>query len=549
MNGKLLILSLPVIMSLVAADCAYAALRVGNNSRGNNAEAYQRFMNMQQQSNPTVPDSNIDPATNAAENLPVRVASNDLAQRIVTGDSSAGVGMTDLEACAMIYPSGNFAWAAPTIGYNVNSPHTCVAVVELRQYVDGITDPVLASANVASGSSVECNISKFPEAGYTNQAGDVIFPADREPTMADVVKIMNEEQKKNAGFKIAASAVVGGLAGHFSSGKSAVTGKRDATGAVVGALAGAGIGAGSSYAGKVGGDMILSAGVNAAAGGALANMLGGGDPILRIEDCEDLTGATTTCLWGVLQKVNKLDTNNKKGFFNIADHRIVVCDINQNDGTFKSCSPQNLIGLKVGSYKSLEEGIADQNFLKIRSSTAVPKYTLDETTKEMTAGGGDNWIEILDGGFPDARVNAMIPNFPNKTFGMKMTDWYKWRASNTKPTILTRNNRGEAGRLTDKWDVQSFYPLTIDASDGGIIDVSNRARLKSTMIGAGAGAGLGAFTAYQGAQDEIDLRWVSAVQEYKDSLQKFYCATGTRYLSQYNDIVVIPTMTLQQNPD
>jgi hypothetical protein len=65
------------------------------------------------------------------------------------------------------------------------------------------------------------------------------------------------------------------------------------------------------------------------------------------------------------------------------------------------------------------------------------------------------------------------------------------------------------------------------------------------MIGAGTGAGLGAFTAYQGAQDEIDLRWVSAVQEYKDSLQKFYCATGTRYLSQYNDVVVIPNMAQQ----
>jgi hypothetical protein len=549
MNGKLLILSLPGIVSLVAADCAFAALRVGNNSRSN-AEAYQQFMNMQQQGNAVVPDPNVEPATNAVENLPVRVASNDLAQRIVTGDSSAGIGMADLEACAMIYPSGNFAWAAPTAGYNINSPHTCVAVVELRQYVDGITDPVLASANVAAGGSVECNISKFPEATYTNQVGSVVFPADNEPTLDDVIKTMNEEQKKNAGFKIAAGAVIGGIAGHFSGGKSVVTGKRDSSGAVVGALAGAGIGAGSSYAGKVGGDMILSAGVNAAAGGIVGNMVGGGDSILRIEECKDLTGATTTCLWGVLQNIKKIE-DEKQGFFNITDHRIVVCDkIDEKDGakTFKSCGPQPLIGLKFGDYyKSLEEGIADQNFLKIRSSASAEQFVLDETTKEMKLGAGDNWVKISDGGYPENSTNAMIPNFPNKTFGVKMTEWYKWRVDpfNASKEILARNGRGEASRLTKKWDMQSFYPLTIDASDGSIIDVSNRARLKSTMIGAGAGAGLGAFTAYQGAQDEIDLRWVSAVQEYKDSLQKFYCATGTRYLSQYNDIVVIPTMTGQ----
>ena len=82
--------------------------------------------------------------------------------------------------------------------------------------------------------------------------------------------------------------------------------------------------------------------------------------------------------------------------------------------------------------------------------------------------------------------------------------------------------------------------MYVSAEDGGVIDLDNKARLKGTMIGAGVGGAAGAFTAYQGAQSDIDERWVSAVREYKDSLEKFYCATGNRFISYYNDIAVVP---------
>ena len=85
----------------------------------------------------------------------------------------------------------------------------------------------------------------------------------------------------------------------------------------------------------------------------------------------------------------------------------------------------------------------------------------------------------------------------------------------------------------------------VDATDGGIIDLGNKARLKSTLVGAGAGGALGAFSGYQGAQDDIEKRWVAAVREYKDSLQKVYCVTGSRFLGYYNDQVVIPVMSEQ----
>ena len=74
----------------------------------------------------------------------------------------------------------------------------------------GGTDAVLARANVATGDTVKCNISDFPEISYTADAGQVTFPADNAPTKDDVINVMNQEQKQNAGLKIAAGLVVGG---------------------------------------------------------------------------------------------------------------------------------------------------------------------------------------------------------------------------------------------------------------------------------------------------------------------------------------------------
>jgi hypothetical protein len=116
---------------------------------------------------------------------------------------------------------------------------------------------------------------------------------------------------------------------------------------------------------------------------------------------------------------------------------------------------------------------------------------------------------------------------------------------NASPTFVGRTSSGEETTLPaevdgSKLSWSDFKPLEVDSSDGGVIDMSNKARLGGTLTGAGIGGGVGAFTAYQGAQSEIDERWVAAVREYKDLLQKFYCGTGTRFLSFYNDTVVIP---------
>ena len=90
-------------------------------------------------------------------------------------------------------------------------------------------------------------------------------------------------------------------------------------------------------------------------------------------------------------------------------------------------------------------------------------------------------------------------------------------------------------------NIANFSPMTLNAEDGGIIDLDNKARLKSTLTGAGVGGAMGAYTAYQGAQDDVTQRWLAETQAYKDSLNKIVCVTGSRFLSSYNDEVIIPT--------
>ncbi len=518
--------------SFFVCSPADAAIRVGNQSR-TNAAAYQQLNLMQQ----AAYNQAVAPAGVNVDDLAVRVANTDLAEKIARGDTSIDVNNATLESCAAIYPTGQFAWDVPTAGTKKGGAATCVAVVELRQ-VKGTQDIVLARANLAAGDAMDCNINNFPESGYTVDAGNFVFPADRAPTVDDVISVMNDEQKKNAGFKIAAGTVLGGVGGNLLTKKDITTGKKDAGTTVVGALTGAAIMAGSSYAGKVGGDMILSSGVNAAAGAAVGNIVGGGESVLRIEDCI-VNDSKTTCLWGVIEESKKL--NGGTAYYNVGTGATAVCKTN----AVESCEKTRLIAIKFANPsdaakdKSLEEAISEPAFFKNISK----RFTLDEQHNKMTP-GGEEWIEIKSAGTPGDRTPAMISGISDKTFGLKMKDWYKIRGTITEGQLAARKSDGSSYKLDDKkkWNVNDFYPMTVDATDGGIIDINNKARMSGTLIGAGAGAGLGAFTAYQGATEEIDARWVSSVQEYKDSLQKVYCGTGTRFLSQYNSLTVIPNM-------
>lgn len=567
------------LLSMLYALCsasADAAVRVGNASR-NYAAGYQQVNAQREQiaaaaaaaAAPVATTQSADTETN----LPVRVANRELAQKLSRGETDSRVSIATLDSCAMIYPNGEFAWDSPTVGNGAGGASTCVAVVELRGYQMGLdgSDVVLARANLAAGDAVKCNISDFPEFSYTADAARVTFPADHEPTRADVVQVLNAEQKQNAGLRIAAGTVIGGLAGN-AAGKNEIGsdsilggGKHKTTGTIIGALSGAALMAGNAYSGKVAGDTILSTGVNAAAGSMIGNIAASGESVLRIEDCKipDVPASTekttaansdanadkkvtepqsknSKCLWGVIRKGTAL--SGKNAYYNTGDETTLVCE---SDNT--GCKPETLLNIELAAYPNKDiDAAAKEGFEKI-TADSTKRFYLTEKNEMKNGTSPDNgaiYARISNATVATGiQMPAMIADVNDKAFGYKRSDWAKLKTDLSGHTIFGRTSSGAGYALDGEYSINDFYPMMVDASDGGIIDFGNKARLKGTLIGAGAGGALGAYAGYQGAQSDVENRWVTAVREYKDSLQKIYCATGKRFLGYYNDQIIIPTMT------
>lgn len=559
-DKKVLHVSLFVgLVSVLTNDVAFGAVRIGNKTKN---DVYRQMV----AANTMVATQN---TVTTEPELPVRVADEDLAKQIVSGTSN--IGMDKLASCSKIYPNGEFAWDKPTAGIGAGGASTCVAVIELRGYQMGKNgaDAVFARVNVAPGASVKCNISEFPEFSYLPDAENAIFPADQEPTVQDVINVMNQEQKQNAGLKIAAGALIGALGGNIAGkndvGKDGLLGTSDSkiTGTVVGALSGAAITAGSAYAGYEAGNMIMSTGINAAAGGVVGNIMSSGDPVMRIEECKDKDGNSAgKCLWGYVvegepitldKDGNVKQTGESKSkerlFYNVSQRNVVKCTEEEKEKW--KCRRANLalVKVKVDNKDEFVNDLTKNTSLgeKFEAGKASDSYyTLVEEDgytrfdKGIT-GSNDVYVPVSSAKTISKKTPAMVMGVEDKVFGIKRSDWTEWKQKNNDKKIYRRGNDGNATKdnpMTENLD--SFEPIYVDSSDGGVIDLNNKARLKDTLIGSGAGGALGAYVAYQGAQSDIDERWVAAVREYKDSLQKFYCATGSRFISYYNDVVTVP---------
>ena len=551
-----------------------AAVRVNNSSRNNYAAAYQQINAMRDQDTTTarMPQSEpmmgtVSGATNMAntQNVPTATNTND------DVDTNNAEHAAKMEQCVMIYPNGEFLWDVPMLGVGAGGADTCVAVIELRGFQAGENgqDLVLARANLAAGDSVQCNISSFPEATMIPSAVEnFVFPADKSPTMDDVIAQMNQEQKQNAGMKIAAGALIGGLSGNImgknDSGSEALLGtdKGKIQGTVIGALSGAALMAGSSYAGKVAGDTILHTGVNAAVGSVAGNMAATNGSVLRIEDCELPTGKET-CLWGALVVSQPITGS---AFYNIQTGETYLCS-NEYD---TNCEREQLVSIVLEAFPdktvdeldaveietSVQSDPSKMFFISVNngvtsfvSSTGAVRKDGDDTNNNAGDVNQGIFARIQSAGTIDRQIPAMLP-IRDKAFGMTTDDWNEWKQSNSGITIYGRSGDGVGYVLPNGTDVslKNFYPMKIDATDGSMIDFSNKARLKSTMIGAGLGGALGGFAGYQGAQSDVQNRWVTAVREYEDSLSKVYCATGSRYLGAYNDMITIPAASTLTTP-
>jgi len=559
-----------LLLGIVACADAMAGIRVGNLSR-NYAGTSKNTMATQAayyNTGAAEPDVYIKPE------LPIQVANDELASQIVNGDANAATDINTLNKCAMIYPDGQFIWDKPTVGRGAGGPATCVAVVEMRAIgANGSSSyTTLARAKLAAGDAFTCNISDFPESSYLPDIANAVFPADNPPTREDVIRVLNEEQKSKAGLKIAAAAVVAGIGGNMV-GKSAPgsdslfgTNSEKLKTTAEGALLGAALMTASTYSGKVAGDVILHTGVNAAAGAVVGNMAASGDSVLRVEKCMD-GGVETTCLWGSIEKTS---TEKPKGnaFYDIDTREIYICEDDNS-----KCKPDNswIVQSVVGREKAIRlseiEGASVKNNSQVLAGKADAYRLLDSERvvgeKNMSLNEAGSFYQVNVAKRAGAPLAAVIVGFSDSSmFGTKLADYYTWLAANKSAKLCLRDSVGNpyncvsgsksaAGDKADanaatqdvsQYTVDNFHPLLLDADDGGVVDFSNKARLGSTLKGAGVGGALGGFSGYQGAQSDIEERFVQATREYNGSLEKFYCGSGNKWLGFYNDDVMIPAM-------
>ncbi|MBR6363826.1 MAG: hypothetical protein IKS08_01930 [Alphaproteobacteria bacterium] len=553
---------------VVAIGDAVAGIRVGNLSR-NYAGSYKNTAALEQQYNNSVAAAAQEDVVVDVE-LPVRVANKELAEQVKRGDENAKTNIETLTKCASIYPDGEFVWDIPTLGRGAGGQATCVAVVEMRALGSngGLEYTTVARGKLAAGDMVHCNISDFAESTYLPDITKVTFPADERPTREDVVKVMNEEQKSKAGLKIAAAALVGGLGGNFV-GKSAPgedkmlgTNKEKMKTTAIGAAAGAALMAASTFSGKVAGDVILHTGVNAAAGGVIGNLTQTGDDVLRVEKCT-YNSIETTCLWGTLTKTEDITSENLDGVFSdVSGKNVFTCKRNEN-GEKISCRKRSDLVVKTVADKPLGTyGRADlvpitdvkQKYYFHREITQITDLN-DASSKEAD----DNNLYFMASAEKKAGLGqqAVVVDYKEGAFGNKTDTWESWKAGNKKATFCLRDTKGNpvADQCNDKlskgkdnegndipYTLDDFNPKFLSADDGSVIDFSNKARLGSTVKGAGVGGAMGAFSGYQGAQADIEDRLTQAIREYNDSLEKIYCGTGKKFLSFYNDDAGIPPM-------
>ena len=553
--NKISLLSLFLVIGTVLP--VDAKVSVKNSSNRSYSEAYQQINAMRYQQD----YSNTATTASATENLPVAVSDEKLAESILN-NTAENVNVSDLEACSMIYPNGVFRWEIPESGIRNNQVPQCVAVVELR---NANTNVILATTTVAAGDSLKCNIDSFPESNMNATAlAKTELPADVAPTIQDVEAVMNQENKQNAGFKIAAGAIISGIAGNLLAPKEAGdtkmfgTGKTQLVDTAIGAAAGAGIMAASSYSGKVAGDTIKSTAVNAASGMIVGNMLAGtssGNSVIATTKCK-LDSGEVDCIIGTCAEKSKdkitdgqkLNETMYHYFINFRTCKeMLKCTIKeQTNGTYTKCSQENManyidVAVKMRSGNKLCSSLKDSEFSSI---DLTYKHPSSDDPAELEKNVDQNpgvYALVASATITNGRKHAYaVMDLGTKPLGYKLSDWTDTLSKQGGIRYFNRNSDGTVG---DAFKGEcTFEPKTRDADDGGLIDLSNQARAKGTMIGAGVGGAMGGFAGYQGAKSEVTDRWTAAVREYEDSLSNFVCMTGGRYLSKYNDYADIPTL-------
>ena len=595
MREKICRLSLfSFILAIVAAMPADAAVKTKNSNRTNYAGAYNQVAAISQQQ---IYDQQ---QVVTGDNLPVAVDDSNLADAIANNTSSTTV--DDLEKCSMTIIGGNFKWGVPESGRLRNGEPRCLVVVDLRE---ADSQEILATTTLAVGDTMDCNIDSFPRSGWRTSVfreREIELPADNAPTMEDVIAVMNQEQKQNAGVKIAAGALIAGVAGNLLGPKAADdkktlgVGKSRLISTAVGATAGAGIMAASTFSGKVAGDTIKSTAVNAASGMVVGNMMAGassGDSVVAITKCSVGEGAAATerdCVFGKIESIG--DSVYGTGqpsddcFYIINKARSVrqcskqcKCGTNTENTCKNSCSKgcsedddtlvcepvsTSLLQIELAGANSKPDKSFDNVFKKdgtVNNSSYedLARYVPDKDTKDVQNAfkQADNDDTTNDTMFFKVKAAKMgtgkksayavfeSGTAPKKMFGYKISEWDELAKSGV--TYWNRNSDGSVGdKIEFKSESQVFTPSSRDADDGELVDLNNQARLKATLVGAGTGGALGGLSGYEGAKSEVQERYAEELRNYEESLSKFMCSTGNKYIVRYNDPVLIKENPTQE---
>jgi hypothetical protein len=270
----------------------------------------------------------------------------------------------------------------------------------------------------------------------------------------------------------------------------------------------------------------------------------------------------------------KVDGKNNPCYYN-KENKIVLCEKVYNNDTNKRPENQNNVeylgtygfyDIKLSSYRpdlSIDKYVKTnwdelaKSPGRCRDNQRGDKIYLFEKSESCTPENTYYQIDFaMEGG--EKRM-AMIVIPPSMARGSGKDAW--WLTGMTKESFNEhrgdfgndiRGRNADGSENSDKsfyekdgalaFGTERFVPLTIDSSDGDAVDFTNKARLKGTAIGGAVGGGLGALSAYQGAQSEIQERLIVEIQEYEGSLRGFYCMSGGRWGSFYNDTVIVPGM-------
>lgn len=592
MREKICRLSLfSFILAIVAAMPADAAVKTKNSNRTNYAGAYNQVAAISQQQ---IYDQQ---QVVTGDNLPVAVDDSNLADAIANNTSTTTV--DDLEKCSMTLIGGNFKWGVPESGRLRNGEPRCLVVVDLRE---ADSQEILATTTLAVGDTMDCNIDSFPRSGWRTSVSrerEIELPADNPPTMEDVIAVMNQEQKQNAGVKIAAGALIAGVAGNLLGPKAANdkktlgVGKSRLISTAVGATAGAGIMAASTFSGKVAGDTIKSTAVNAASGMVVGNMMAGassGDSVVAITKCSVGEGAAATerdCVIGKIESIGKSvyesgQPNKDKCFYIINKARSVrqcstecTCDGGTCENSCKEecsgadetlvCKPVSISLLQIElagapgkSNRSFDSIFKKDGTVNNSSYEDLARYVPNKDTNNVQNAfkDADNdttnnemFFKISDAKMGTGKKSAYAVfesgTAPKKMFGYKISEWDELAKSGV--TYWNRNSDGSVGdKIEFKSESQVFTPSSRDADDGELVDLNNQARLKATLVGAGTGGALGGLSGYEGAKSEVQERYAEELRNYEESLSKFMCSTGNKYIVRYNDPVLIKENPTQE---